>query len=253
MMRTLENHRSILLHFAYLTKEKVANMPLSEYFATNRSISQSTKDAAEKIGVDCVLLMSSGAVYQAIASSNTPEVVQPYGALKLEDEALFSRFAHEGEGRKVTTVRLFNLSGPHINKLGSYALASFIEQARCRDTDAVIKVNADHPVIRSYTGVESLLSVAFAHLLDDTADPYVCFDTAGDREVEVQELAETIRSIVNPSIGIARPILTSARADRYVGDGASYRSLAARYGVHLDDLEQQVRDTASYLNEAPRY
>jgi nucleoside-diphosphate-sugar epimerase len=249
-MQALDNHPTILLHFAYLTKEKAASMSLDEYVATNRTISRSTYQAAKGIGVDRIFLVSSGAVYQAMAAAPLLQPVQPYGALKLEDEALFSRFAHESEGARVITARLFNVSGPYINKLGSYALASFIEQARQRHLGACIKINADHPVIRSYIAVENLVRVALSHLLDDATDPYVCFDTAGDREVEVQELAETVRYLVNPDITISRPALTSVVADRYVGDGTMYRSLAARHGVVLHDLEQQVRDTASYLNEA---
>lgn len=251
-MRSLVRQPTMLLHFAYLTKEKVAAMSLDDYVATNRAISRSTVEAAQQIGVDRVFLVSSGAVYQAMVASAGDRSVHTYGALKLEDEALFERFAQVQDGRRVVTARLFNLSGPYINKLGSYALASFIEQARRRPGGGCININAAHPVIRSYVGVENLLGVALSHLMGDAGDPYLRFDTAGEREVEVQDLAEVVRSLVNPDADIRRPDLSPTRADRYVGDGAIFHSLASRHGIALHDLRRQVRDTADYLEEVSR-
>jgi hypothetical protein len=91
------------------------------------------------------------------------------------------------------------------------------------------------------------LNVAFAHLLDESTDTYDWFDTAGDCEVEVLGLAERVRAVVNPSISITRAALTSTEADRYVGDGTKFRFLASRYGLSLQDLDGQVRETAEYL------
>jgi len=103
-------------------------------------------------------------------------------------------------------------------------------------------------VIRSYVGVGELLNVAFSHLLREAGDPYDCFDAAGDREVEVFELAETVREIVNPDISITRPPWSFAEADRYVGDPAKFSSLASLYCVPLQDLRGQVFETAEYLD-----
>lgn len=220
---------------------------LDEYLSTNRMMSEVTREAADRVGVDRIFFVSSGAVYGALQSAVSSESANPYATIKLEDEAHFKEFAHGRARRKVLTVRLFNLSGPYINKLGSYALSSFIEQARKQDVDTTIRINAGRPVIRSYVGVGNLLDVAFARLLDDTSESYECFDTAGEREVEVLELAETVRRLVNPSVSIVRPQFSHSPIDRYVGDGTRFRSLAQGYGISLHDLNQQVSDTADYL------
>jgi nucleoside-diphosphate-sugar epimerase len=246
-MSAIAPAKYILLHFACLTKDKVASMSLDEYLAGNRTISRMSMEAAAEVGVERVLLVSSGAVYQALTADGSNEREHPYAAIKLEDEALFRRFAYDRAGTKVLTVRLFNLGGRYINKVAGYALSSFIEQARERGAGSSIRINADHPVIRSYVGVGDLLNVAFAHLLDESTDTYDWFDTAGDCEVEVLGLAERVRAVVNPSISITRAALTSTEADRYVGDGTKFRFLASRYGLSLQDLDGQVRETAEYL------
>lgn len=243
-MATLPPQPSILLHFAYLTREKVAAMAPNEYAATNRAISRLVAEAAGQVGAERVFLTSSGAVYAALASPTSTEPSLLYGRLKLEDEDLFARFAARAQGRRVMTARLFNLSGPYINKLGSYALASFIEQAR---RGSAITIRAEHPVIRSYTSAENLLGVAFAGLLAEGDETCLRFDTAGEREVEVQELADAVRAAVNPAATVQRNSFSPAGADRYVGDGRLYRDLAARHGVAEHGLQRQVQDTAHYL------
>ncbi len=246
-MPCVERHRYILLHFACLANDKVSTMPLADYLARNRAISSLARAAAERVGVERVFLVSSGAVYRALAAPKVAASAHPYGALKLEDEVHFRRFAEDRTGRKVVTARLFNLSGPYINKLGTYALSSFVGQAREGGAGATIRINAGHPVVRSYIGVGNLLNVAFSQLLDDRAEAYDYFDTAGEREVEVQELADIVRAVVNPDAAVIRSPQESAQPDRYVGDGTRFRALAALHGISLDVLNQQVRDTAEYI------
>ena len=249
-MATLPCRPSMLLHYAYLTREKVTGMSPEAYVAVNRAISRQTAEAAGRVGVDRVFLTSSGAVYAAMAAPGTTDPSLLYGHLKREDEDLFAAYATHAAGRRVMTARLFNLSGPYINKLGSYALASFIEQAR---RGGKIEISAAHPVIRSYTSAANLLSVAFGGLLADDGDPVLCFDTAGEREVEVQELADVVRATVNPEAAVCRTSMLPVSADRYVGDGRRYHALATDYGVLPHDLPRQVADTAEFLSHAQHH
>ena len=238
---------SLLLHFAYLTREKVAGMSPQAYVATNREITRTVLDAGARAGVERALVTSSGAVHAALAAPDSPDPALLYGRLKLEDEALFASFAAAAPGRRALAVRLFNLSGPYINK--PYALSSFIEQARA----GRICIQARGPVTRSYTSAANLLGVGLGHLLGDEAPPFLGVETAGDREVEMAALAEAVRAVVNPSAVIERAPLDGSPADRYVGDGRAYRALMARHGVTEDPLERQVADTADYLRApAPR-
>jgi UDP-glucuronate decarboxylase len=234
---------SLLLHFACLTREKVADMSPDDYVGTNREITRAVLDAATHAGIERAFVTSSGAVHAALEAPMSPDPTLLYGRLKLEDEAMFAAFANAVPQRRALVVRLFNLSGPYINK--PYALSSFIEQA----TAGRIGVQACGPVIRSYTGVANLMAVGLGHLLCDEAEPFLCIETAGEHEVEMAALAEAVRAVVNPSATIARAPADGRPADRYVGDASAYRALMQQHGVTEDSLARQIADTADYLRE----
>lgn len=238
---------SLLLHFAYLTREKTSQMTVEDYATANRQITRLALEGGQAVGMQRAFLVSSGAVHAALAAPDDPAPALQYGRLKLEDESLFHSFAHADAAHRVFTARLFNLSGPYINKIDAYALASFIQQAR----SGQITVHATHPVLRSYTSVENLLHLAFEELLADEANRWTCVETAGDHVVEMAELADAVRTVVNPTARIQRaPLDQDAHADRYVGDGLQYRQLLTRYGIALHPLTRQIADTDAYLSEA---
>ena len=232
---------SLLLHFAYLTREKVAGMSPDDYIRTNREITRTVLESGVHAGVERAVVTSSGAVHAALAAPTSPDPALLYGRLKLEDEALFASFAQAAPGRRALAMRLFNLSGPYINK--PYALSSFIEQAMAGH----ISVQARGPVTRSYTSAGNLLGVGLGHLLSEEAEPFLCVETAGEREVEMDALAEAVRAVVNPSATIDRAAPDGRAADRYVGDGRLYRALMQRHGVSEDPLRRQIAETADYL------
>ncbi len=234
---------SLLLHFAYLTREKTATMPAEAYLHTNRMLSRLAAGGGAKVGVERVFVTSSGAVHAALARPDDPDPSLMYGRLKLEDEALFEAFAGSAPGRRAFVARLFNLSGPYINKLDSYALASLIRQAR----QGNIQIRAQHPVIRSYTSAANLLSVALGQLLADDAEPFLLAETAGECEVEIGELAELVCEAMALDAAIERPSMLMEPVDRYVGDGTKYRRLLALHGIDEHPLSRQIIDTADYL------
>ena len=236
---------SLLLHFAYLTREKATQMPVETYIATNRALSRLAVEGGAAIGVERAFVTSSGAAPAALAAADDADPGLLYGKLKREDEMLFERFALHAPGRRAFVTRLFNLSGPYINKLDSYALASFIRQAR----SGRIQVRARHPVVRSYTSASNLLGVAMGQLLAQDAPPFLQVETAGDQEIEVGELARMVRDIVSPDAAIERAGFASEPVDHYVGNGTVYRRLMAGHGVAEHTLRRQIADTAEYVTQ----
>jgi len=238
---------SLLLHFAYLAREKTADRSPEDYVESNRGITRVVLEATARAGVERIFFTSSGAVHAALNAPTSTDPALMYGRLKLEDEALFASFAQAASKRTALVVRLFNLSGPYLNK--PYALSSFIEQAGAGH----IRVQARSAVTRSYTSVANLLAVGLGHLLSDEAEPFLCVETAGEREVEMSDLAEAVRAVVNPGAGIERAALDGTPPDRYVGDAHGYRALMRRHGIAEDPLSRQIADTADYLRGlAPR-
>lgn len=239
----LPKQPSLLLHFAYLTREKTAQMPVAAYIDSNRAITRMALEGGTRIGVARSFVTSSGAVHAALAAPEDPNPALLYGRLKLEDEALFQTFAASAADRRVLIARLFNLSGPYINKLDAYALASFIRQARAGH----IEIRAPHPVIRSYTSASNLLTLALQQLLAAEATPFLCLETAGDQTTEMAELADAVRRVVNPAATMSRANIANTPIDRYVGDGTQYRQLLQDFNIPEHSLAQQITDTADYL------
>lgn len=248
-MPALSHAPSLLLHFAYLTREKAPSMAPRDYIEINRRLSRLAAEGGAKIGVERAFVTSSGATHAALDAVDAVDAVDDadpgllYGKLKLEDEALFERFAGDKPARRAFVARLFNLSGPYINKLDSYALASFIRQAR----SGCLQIRARHPVIRSYTSASNLLGVAMGQLLSDDAPRFQCVETAGDQEVEVGELAKMVCDVVSPNARIERNECAKQPIDRYVGNGRDYRLLLGEHGIVEHRLQRQIADTAEYL------
>jgi nucleoside-diphosphate-sugar epimerase len=140
---------------------------------------------------------------------------------------------------------LFNLAGPFLNKPDHYVLGSIIRDI---GRGGPIRLHAAKPVVRSYIHVKDLVELAFAILLGDKPAPLEAFDTAGEGEIEVGELAALAASVLGePGMPILRPPFDGSLADRYVGDPSVIRSLARSYRIEMHTLSRQIEDTASYM------
>ena len=105
---------------------------------------------------------------------------------------------------------------------------------------------ARRPVIRSYVHVHE-----FARVVLDAAlggDRIATFETAGAAEVEMGDLAEAVRRVLEaPDVGIVRAPLDSDQPDRYVGDGDAYLAALAASGASPTGLGRIIADTAASM------
>src|SRR5262249_51490367 len=142
---------------------------------------------------------------------------------------------------------VFNLAGPYINKGNSYALSSIILDV-LRGGPVILR--ASHSVIRSYVSVFDVVDLALCALSDRDHPIVKPFDTVGEREIELSELAQLCTIVLGcPNVKIERPPLQERPADRYVGDGASMRARVIRYGMVLASLPDQINETADFLRQ----
>lgn len=242
-MLALHSAPTLVLHLAFLTKDKVAGMDEEEYRRLNQILSRTVLESLDMIGATAVFVASSGAAEFADDPDASP-AMRLYGSLKKADEDVFAQWAEES-GTRAVMARIFALSGPHINKHDTYALASFIRDAL---TGKAISIRSDCPVFRSYVAIRELMSVAFAAMLDEGRG-VVRFSTGGER-LEMQRIAEIVSETVGP-VPIGRPPLKSEPVDEYVGDDAAYRQLLSAYGIEHLPFAQQVAETAaSFASEA---
>jgi UDP-glucuronate decarboxylase len=232
----------LLTHYAFATREQVASLGVAEYIARNNRVTDLVTKFVGAVRPQGVLMMSSGAVY-----FGGDLETNPYGLLKARDETRFLHLADDEHGPAVRVVvpRLFNLAGPFITKPELFALGSIIEDI---GRGGPIRLHADHRVVRSYIHVRDLVELAFAMMLGAGPLPADAFDTAGECEVEVGELAELAATVLGrPDIEVVRPPVGAARTDRYVGNPTVIRSLCNSYGVQALSLPRQIEDTALYM------
>jgi nucleoside-diphosphate-sugar epimerase len=244
---SLQAKPTLLLHNAFLTKDRVAGLAPSEYFRLSEEISAAVARAIPGIGVTKMLFPSSGAVYglptRPDRSTFDDPDANPYGTQKLRDERCFSDVC-AAHGVRLAIPRIFSLSGPFINKHDAYVLASVIKDALA---GAPVRLRARRRVVRSYVAVRDLLDATVGWLLAGSEPERVVFDTCGDI-VEVGELATKVLQALNrEDLRIERPALGPEPDDVYYGGGAEFERLARSQGIRLAPLEQQVSDTAAYL------
>lgn len=244
-LSSLPSAPSLVVHLAFLTQEKAAMLSAGAYAAANWAISLRVLSALENIGAQGLFLASSGAAYLADDPRAT-ESKRLYGRVKLEDETRFRGWAEES-GARLAIGRVFNLSGPYINKRSSYALAAFIDDALA---GRPIDITSPRRTYRSYVSIEELMSVVFG-ILTESAPRIEMFDTAGAVAPEMAGLANTVIDALNPSLGHRRPPMVLDAPDRYVGDGKRLAALADDYGVRRISLVEQIRRTAEYMAEFP--
>ena len=246
LVNLADEKRYVFLHYAFLTRGKVATYSHDDYVAGNAAITDAVSRAVAARKTIGLFIPSSGAVYRKDGTLDDDIAANPYGVLKLRDEAHFAQLAAQ-QGIPLAILRVFNLAGPYINNVNTYALSSIILDVL---RGGPVTLRASHPVIRSYVSIFDVIDLALCTLSDREQPMAKPFDTAGEREIELSELAQLCATVLGrPDIQIERPPLREEPADRYVGDGTAMRARAARYGMALASLPDQINETADFLRE----
>ncbi len=226
----------VLLHFAFVTRSRVLPEDHDAFVAANAAISSRVLAAIATGQVRRVFITSSGAARDPDMTTN------PYGALKRLDELAFSAACCDARAACVVA-RVFNVGGAHMSQPKAYALGDLILRAQAGESLAIA---ARGEVVRSYVAVQDIVVVALGELL---ADRDAFFDAAGERPVEIEELARVVRTVLGrPELSIVRELDPSAAANIYLGDGRRFRELAREHRVTLQDLEAVVAVTAAGLS-----
>ena len=227
-----------VIHLAYLTKEKADALGERRFTDTNISIDDYVLAAMRDATPLSLFVASSGAA--ALAAGGVD--LHPYGLTKLRQEVRFLEWA---EARAVPTIagRIYNLSGPFINKVHSYAVSNFILQAR---TQRRIKIEAKSPVFRSFLHVENLCELVINAAITGLGRPGAV-DLCGAEVLEMQDLAELISSICD-DVPIEREMEKFADVSTYLGSFPETKSLTMEAGVKLHGIRQQALDTLRWIS-----
>ena len=229
---------SLVLHLAFLTKDRAEDMDEATYRLANDAISETVLTALDLVGATAVFVASSGAATRANDALAAP-AMRLYGELKLADEGRFAKWA-ESSGKRTVIARIFALSGPYINKRQAYAIANFIGDGLAGRT---IKVRAPRRVIRAYVAIRELMSLVFALLLD-SRHSVIRFDSGGE-PLELSSIAAEVAALLGSTV--ERAELTEEIEDSYYGDCDAYAALLKNYGVMPVSLASQIYETIDYL------
>lgn len=237
---TVDPAPDLLLHFAFLTKDRIADLGVAAFTTLNLEITAQVVAAIEGRGVRGLLYTSSGAVYDERRRLTTA-ATQPYGFLKHLDE-LALRQACRDAGARSFVCRVFATSGPHMTKAERYALGDFIAQVR---SGGPLEVRAERPVMRAYSAITDIVSVGLSSLLDPGLPDDLVIDSGGS-PVEVGDLARHVaQALGRPDLVPRRRWDPDAPADAYLGDPAQLDRLCDRFGIRQQTLEEQIRATAT--------
>jgi UDP-glucuronate decarboxylase len=241
----------IIFHYAFLTKDKVGGISTEEYVARNEAISRGVRAWIEAGNVRGVVMPSSGAVYDFLHTKSRDPAALLYGQLKYNDEIAFSATC-EANSTGLLIPRVFNLSGPYINKFDSYALASFIFQIL---SARPVTIHARRPVIRSYYFIGDLIELCLQLLFKQTTSKTECFDVAGEEVVELSELSQRVAAVLadrSPMFVQRLPMLENAVEDLYVGNRKRIEELETYLGIRPMPLDAQISATSLYIQSTMR-
>jgi nucleoside-diphosphate-sugar epimerase len=235
----LPKRPTMVLHFAFLTKDRAVEMSEADYRQANARISQTVAENLERIGADAIFVASSGAAYRARDLTAAPEM-RLYGELKEADEDRFAAWA-QAHGTRAVIARVFNVSGPYINKHQAYALASFILDGLAGRS---ITVRAPRSVVRGYVAISELMSLALAEVMA-ASDGVSRFDSGG-LPLELGDVARVVAAQV-PGAQVTRADVVESVPDVYHGDPQAYAAMLSRHHIAATALDAQIAKTIDYL------
>lgn len=229
-----------LLHFAYLTRDRLADHSVDEFVAANLAMTAVVLGAVASHRPRSIVFASSGTVYNHDRTLTTDLRGNPYGTLKHIDE-LALRAAASDAGAATVIPRIFSLAGAGMTKPDHYALGSLITMAR---SSRRLVVRSGSPVVRSYAGVDEVVSLSLWLALREQS---AVFDTAGHR-VEIGDLA----ALVADQHGLDRDVIerspaTGERDDVYVGDPTNWSRLSSLAGIAEASLDELIQQTSEWL------
>jgi nucleoside-diphosphate-sugar epimerase len=227
-----------VIHLAYLTKEKADQLGEAAFAAANHAIDDALLAAIGSAAPASLFVASSGAA----ALAERGDDPHPYGLAKLRQEARFLELA-AALAIPAIAGRIFNIAGPHINKVRSYAISDFALQAH---EAGEITIQASVPVFRSYLHVEDLcaLAIAAAGRRVSRSTP---IDLSGAEAVEMADIAALVAQASPGAPRIRRGPVDCTRPSVYLGDPTHARILALELGLSLKSLAVQVADTITWL------
>lgn len=226
----------VLIHLAYLTRDKVSSVGYEKYVLTNLDLTSIALRWLSNLPIKSFVTVSSGARNdQTTGQPETNLEANPYGFLKRVDELLFE---DECARRGITAVisRLWGATGYDMLDAEKYAIGNFVRSALTKNE---INIKSGHNVVRRYVDSREYMQVCTRLAMSGIS---ANFDSGGP-EVEIGTVAEIIRGQLNEEIVISRPSSADRHDDLYFPAGNDFERFASIVGIELSDINSQISNT----------
>jgi nucleoside-diphosphate-sugar epimerase len=228
----------LIIDAAFVTREHASRVGLAKYEQVNRQIMENCFSAIQIPSVRKVIGFSSGVVIPKFEQENSADDGGLYASLKRDYESKLQHLSLELD-KETTILRTFSVSGTHNNRPRLFAFSSMVLDAM----RGSITINSPGPVIRRYMDVSDLIAVGLG-----TKDTGFQVIESGGPILEIGELAEEIRRIVNPHASISR-VDGEIRSNFYASDGESWEAPSEASGIKPKTLIEQITNTKSCLEK----
>ncbi len=224
-----------VIHAATDSGGRQVGHPPREVLATMVHGMQRVLTFADSHGTRRLLLTSSGAVYgiqppsichlpeSYMGAPDTLQAASIYGEGKRVSELLCTLACAERD-LECAIARCWAFCGPHLPMNAHFAIGNFIGDALA---GKAIRIRGDGTARRSYLYASDLVSWLWTLLF--SAPSMIPINVGSNQDVSILELAETVRSVVNPHVDIVvtGKVDSGQESSRYVPSVERARSLLA--------------------------
>jgi nucleoside-diphosphate-sugar epimerase len=221
---------------AFITRERVGQLSLDTYTSLNTQLIDQALAVQRLPTVEKFIGVSSGAAVPHLNPESPGFLNDPYGSLKATYE---KRLLGETELRDKTTIaRIWSVSGDLVTKPNLFAFSNLIQQAM----SGSVEIQSKHQVWRRYVDLEDFIKVVS---LAEPEESRVI--DSGGKLIEIQELAETIFTVLGVPPSILRDFMPGRDDDHYYSAEATWLRAVHEIGYVPKTLEQQITKVASGL------
>lgn len=222
-----------IIHFAFLTREKINKEYLDDYIEKNREITSKVGKLLLNNPKATCITTSSG------AANNLGKSIKedPYGFLKREEENIWENLSKDK--RLAVVFRVYAASGRYMKNPKIFALGEFIIAAK---SGKQITIRSKCEVIRSFINIGFLTRLIWKIVEEPWTKGFFNIDACTDK-ISLLELADIISSQWNIQKPNADIDLLLRRQD-YSGDSMYIKYLAKLYSVKVPTIVEQIIETS---------
>ena len=228
---------TVVLNFAFLTREKWKGPDDAMYEAENHELIKRLSTAASGPSVRLALTVSSGAALELVEAAEGSD--NPYGTLKRHEESVLQDSVRADAAWVIA--RGWSFSGAEVLRPAAYLFSDLIMQG----SRGQITLRSGRPVWRRYVSVSDYLGACLTRGLKGWSG---VIDSGGDL-VEASELAHEVSTYFG-GVTISRPedFDVTAPPDTYASDNSSWQETLNATGLVADGIRQQIHATARGLH-----